>query len=178
VNRTLAKIVLDQIAFLELATDEEFQPDVALKLMESIGAGLPKVSLDDQRDLIAYSSELAKGLPAAKANAYRSLQEAMGLLEQEPPIPPLVADEVFAEFILYQLANYELNDQDIRPDVAKVQAKRIMAELKNLDPEARSAFVEFTEREAALVERRALGHYRELAGYFRSIGSAVWPGGV
>jgi hypothetical protein len=173
VNRTLAKIVLDQIAFLELATDEEFQPDVAVKLMENIGSDLPKVSMDDQRDLIEYANELAKRLPAAKANVYRSLQEAMGLLEQEPPIPPLVADEVFAEFILYQLANYERNEQDIKPAAAKEQVKRITAELRNLDPEARRAFVEFTERQAAMVEERALGHFRELADYFRSIESSL-----
>jgi hypothetical protein len=173
VNRTLAKIALDQIAFLELATAEEFQPDVAVKLMESIGADLPKVSLDDQRDLIAYANELAARLPAKKANVYRSLQEAMGLLEQQPPIPPLVADEVFAEFILYQLANYELNDQDIKPAAAEEQVKRIATELRNLDPEARRAFVEFTGRQAAMVEERALGHFRELANYFRSIESSL-----
>lgn len=59
-NKILMQIVLDQLAFLELSSDEAINPDIAVRQMEIITWMLRKLPEDEQRELIAFALGLAK----------------------------------------------------------------------------------------------------------------------
>lgn len=71
----LSEIVLDCIAFLEHMPDEVIDPDAAVKMLESIAAGLGELSEADQQAFIAVAARLAED---AHGDAHKELLLSIG----------------------------------------------------------------------------------------------------
>jgi hypothetical protein len=76
VNKILMGIVLDQLAFLNLSSDEAINPDIAARQMEIITSMLRKLPEDEQREVIAYAAGLAaKQRQPDRAQFFRSFAD-------------------------------------------------------------------------------------------------------
>jgi hypothetical protein len=81
VNKIWMDIVLDQLAFLNLSSDEAINPDIAVRQMEAITAMLRKLPEAEQRELVAYAEELAKKQRhPERAEMFRNFGEESGLI--------------------------------------------------------------------------------------------------
>jgi hypothetical protein len=79
-NRPLINAIIDAVFFLERSSDDEVDPDLAVRCMENMSASLLRLSVSDQ---IALRSEFLKIAVESEDEAYsnfvRELPDYIGL---------------------------------------------------------------------------------------------------
>ena len=86
--KTLAKAIVQALAFLEFADDEKVNSDAAIDLMDSIGETLQGAS-DEEREALreivmaAYNDRNAAGAPEEEIDFYEHFMQDFGLDEAD-----------------------------------------------------------------------------------------------
>jgi len=83
-SKVLMKIVLDSLAFFELADDSAIDQDVAVAQMEAIAANLRQLNPQERKEFLSFVSEQAESLrrdPTARryVSFLDNLPEALSL---------------------------------------------------------------------------------------------------
>lgn len=59
-NSLLIKVIVDNILFFEMSSDDAVQPDVAVAQVEAIAAALQRLSLSERQEFLKTVDDLAK----------------------------------------------------------------------------------------------------------------------
>ena len=87
--QTLAKALVDALAFLELSGDDVVDPDSAVKVMESIAATLQEASEEERNAIVVaamreLNAQSAADAPEEVLDFYEHLAADLGLEEEAP----------------------------------------------------------------------------------------------
>ena len=82
-NQVLMRLVVENIAFLELSSDKAVDPDVAVRELEGIAAQLQRLSASERSEFLRFVREVmipeARGSgDEARAALFSRLQSDMG----------------------------------------------------------------------------------------------------
>ncbi len=85
-NKTLMTIVLEAVAFWELAGDDVVDPDEALAQLEGVSSIMDQLTPAEKKELIDFAQEYAeeeetRGGTPERARFFRTVPEVLGLVE-------------------------------------------------------------------------------------------------
>jgi hypothetical protein len=82
-NKPLCLAIIDALMMLEHSRDDQLDPDLAVKTMESMSASLRKLGRDDQLELRRIFTEIADGSGNVDKTFIEAVPEMMGLATSE-----------------------------------------------------------------------------------------------
>ena len=84
-NKPLRLAIVDALMMLEYSPDDQLDPDLAVKTMESMGASLQQLSHYDQLELTRIIMEIAEESEGGDSRFISSVPEMMGLAISPDP---------------------------------------------------------------------------------------------